>query len=191
MLISHLHFVIVEEQEQEGNQRFRSLITLHIRITLLSDVFATSGYAHGRAAIGNLQTLMGNSYQNVVPDLGTLHRTCIWENILLKAGLTLKGIDTLASIEGSPLERSPSRGASLPLENDLTAGTATTNSVPPEPDPFSTPADEGHLSTLRRGEVTKPEGPQELNAKALKHLMQGLPTALAPFFQGKLASFLL
>jgi hypothetical protein len=182
-------YLIADEQEQDGNQRFRSLITLHIRITLLSDVFATSGYAHGRAAIGNLQTLMGNQSEDVVPDLGTLHRACIWENILLKAGLTLKGIDTLASAEGSPLERSPSRGASAPLENYPAAGMVTTNGVPPEPEPdsFSAPADGGRFPSItwHRSEALKLEGPREQNAKALKHLTQGLPTALAPFFQGK------
>ena len=40
------------------------------------------------------------------------------------------------------------------------------------------------LSVLR-WEVSKPKGPQEQNATALIHLMQGLPTALVLFFQGK------
>jgi E3 ubiquitin-protein ligase HUWE1 len=178
--------ITTEKQAQEGNQSFRSLVALHIRITLLSDVFATSGYAHGRAAIGNLQTLMGNSSQDIVPDLGTLHRVCIWENILLKAGLTLKGINALTSAEASPLERSPSRSVSAPLEDDSEV-MVTANGVPPEPEleSSSTPAEvEGSsTSSVPRGEVSKAEGPREQNAKALIHLMQGLPTALAPFFQ--------
>lgn len=128
---------------------------------------------------------MGNPSQDIVPDLGALHRACIWENILLKAGLTMKGIDTLASTEGSPLERSPSRSASAPLDTDSAASMVTTNGVPPEPGSFNTPADGSRFppSSFRSGEV-KLEGPREQNAKALKHLTQGLPTALTPFFQG-------
>ena len=167
---------IPEEQEQDGNQRFRNLITLHIRIALLSDVFATAGYTHGRAAIGILQTLMSDPSQDAVPDLGTLHRACIWENILLKAGLTSKGIDSTTSPDASPLERSPSRASAPPAENDPSI---TTNGIQPEPADMETLPDP-------KLEPTKPEGPREQNAKALKHLTHGLPSSLAPFFQGRL-----
>lgn len=167
-------FISPEEQDQEGNQRFRSLITLHIRIALLSDVFATAGYTHGRAAIGILQTLMGDPAEDAVPDLGTLHRACIWENILLKAGLTSKGIDSIMSPDASPLERSPSRASAPLAENDLSI---TTNGVQPE-------LSNVESSSVPKLEPTKPEGPREHNAKALKHLTHGLPSSLAPFFQG-------
>jgi len=76
------------EKKVQGNQSFWSLITQHICITLLSDVFATSELGY---------MLMGDSSQDMVPDLGTLHHVCIWEDIILKAGLTLKGIDALTS----------------------------------------------------------------------------------------------
>jgi E3 ubiquitin-protein ligase HUWE1 len=172
-----LKFLIpVEEQEQEGNRRFRSLITLHIRIALLSDVFSTAGYTHGRAAIGILQTLMGDSSVDVVPDLGTLHRACIWENILLKAGLTSKGIDSATSPDASPLERSPSRTSAPLTENDPSI---TTNGVQPEASNME------ESSSVPKAELANPEGPREHNAKALKHLTHGLPSSLAPFFQGK------
>jgi E3 ubiquitin-protein ligase HUWE1 len=167
--------ISTEEQEQEGNQRFRSLITLHIRIALLSDVFSTAGYTHGRAAIGILQTLMSDSAQDAVPDLGALHRACIWENILLKAGLTSKGIDPTMSADASPLERSPSRGSAPLAENDPSA---TPNGVQPE----SLNMESSHMP---KSEHTKPESPREYNAKALKHLTHGLPSSLAPFFQGE------
>lgn len=66
-----------------------------------------------RSETFKVQKLMGNSSQDVVPELGALHR---WENISLKVGL--KGITTLTSAEASPLEKSPSCGASALLEND-------------------------------------------------------------------------
>lgn len=161
------------DQELEANQRFRHLVTLFNRITLLSDVFSTAGYAHGRAAISLLQTLMGSGSPDVVPDLGALHRACIWENIFLKAGLTARGIDTLPSPVSSPLEQSPAR-PSVPLpEAD---GASSTNGVQGES--TTTPVSPPQPSASKQG------GTQELNAKALKHLTHGLPSTLAPFFQG-------
>ncbi|EJD07045.1 uncharacterized protein FOMMEDRAFT_26162 [Fomitiporia mediterranea MF3/22] len=42
------------------------LITLHVHITLLSDVYSTAGYTHGRHAVGLLQ----NTTVDIIPDLG-------------------------------------------------------------------------------------------------------------------------
>jgi len=168
----------VEDQEQEANQRFRNLVTLHIRITLLSDVFATAGYAHGRSAISLLQTLMSNTSPQVVSDLGSLHRASIWENIILKVGLASKGIDVLPTPTSSPLEGSPDQEA-VPLpEADGAATTNGANGIQPETSavPSSSP----------RKDAPKQDGPCEVNAAALKHLTHGLPTCLAPFFQGNI-----
>ena len=109
-------------------------MTLHIRITLLSDVFATAGYAHGRGAIGLLQTFMNSTSPLVVADLGSLHRASIWENIALNAGLTLRGINLQTSPSSSPLEGSPKRSdVDLPDENSFTAsGLSATNGVQAE-----------------------------------------------------------
>jgi E3 ubiquitin-protein ligase HUWE1 len=139
-------------------------------------VFATAGYTHGRAAIGILQTLMGDPAFDAVPDLGTLHRACILENILLKAGLTSKGIDSTTSPDASPLERSPSRASAPLAENDPSI---TTNGVQPEA------LNVEESSSVPKAELAKSEGPREHNAKALRHLMHGLPSSLTPFFQGK------
>ncbi|KAH7927155.1 hypothetical protein BV22DRAFT_1193856 [Leucogyrophana mollusca] len=161
---------LTEAQSAEGNQQFRNLIALHIRISLMADVFSTAGYAHGRAAIGLLQTLMGEP-PKVINDLGSLHRACVWENILFKAALASKGINVDSSADASPLERSPSQ-TSLPLPH--TSAPMIANGVQPE---LSAP-----LLPSSPESPTK-EGPQESNARALKHLTHGLPSALSPFFQ--------
>lgn len=116
---------------------------------------------------------MSEPSQDIVPDLGTLHRACILENILLKAGLGSRGIDAATSPESSPLEGSPFRETAPSAENDPAV---TTNGVSPEPDE-SSPALQLTSEKL--------DGPREHNAKALKHLTHSLPSALAPFFQGQ------
>ncbi|KAI3618920.1 ubiquitin-protein ligase [Moniliophthora roreri] len=168
-----------------NNHYFRNLVTLHIRITLLSDVFATAGYAHGRAAIGLLQTLMSNTSPQVVIDLGSLHRSSIWENIVLKKGLAAKGIEIPQSPGSSSPEASPDRAnIDLPDQNGPVSHNATNTvngnaSDGQNTTPAPTPAKETPTKT----------GPREQNASALKHLTHGLPSALAPFFQAMVKMF--
>ncbi|KAI6119856.1 hypothetical protein EDD16DRAFT_1895336 [Pisolithus croceorrhizus] len=158
------------DQALEVNQRFRSLVVLHIRVTLMADVFSTTGYAHGRSAIGLLQTLMVDP-PKVVTDLGSLHRAFVWENILFKAFITLEGIELGISGGASPLDRSPSH---LPTPLPEAGGGATvTNGVQPD----------SALGVSSSSAKPIKETVKDKNAKALKHLTHGLPTALGPFFQ--------
>ena len=164
-----------------ANYQLRNLVTLHIRITLLSDVFATAGYAHGRAAISLLQNLMSNTSPEVIADLGTLHRVSIWENILLKKGLLAKGIDAPLTPTGSPPDGLSRKNESLPAtdgSNVPSTATGAPNGVLNyEQTPAATSTSQSHSSTARNH-----------NAAAVKHLTHGLPGSLAPFFQGKLLS---
>ncbi|KAK0485978.1 hypothetical protein IW261DRAFT_1662959 [Armillaria novae-zelandiae] len=183
--LSFYKFVdLSSEEEINANYYFRNLVTLHVRITLLSDVFATAGYAHGRAAIGLLQTLMSNTAPQVVKDLGALHRTSIWENIVLKVGLAAKGIDVLQTPSLSPLERSPDQLAvGLPDASGPTTSAATNGAV--DDAQSGAPAS----STTKEPEIPKAGSPREHNATALKHLTHGLPSSLAPFFQAMVKMF--
>lgn len=172
-------FSYIVEEAETANQHFRSLVVLHIRTTLLSDVFATAGQAQGRAAIGLLQTLMNNTSPQVLSDLGTLHRASIWENIALAVGLSSKGIDIEPNAGSPPLGGSPNQTTSdLPAADATTSanghgvanGVQSQDGVVPPNGPSSGPA--------------KQDSPRNWNASSLKHLTQGLPNALAPFFQG-------
>lgn len=146
-------------------------MALHIRITVLADVFSTAGYAHGRSAIGLLQILMSDP-PKVVKELGALHRASVWENIVFKADMVAKGMEVGPSSQGSPLGRSPSHG-SIPLPEPNVGVIA--NGVQP-----------GLVLPAQSSSPTSPkiDTSREKNAKALKHLTHGLPSALAPFFQG-------
>ncbi|KIK27762.1 hypothetical protein PISMIDRAFT_674672 [Pisolithus microcarpus 441] len=158
------------DQALEVNQRFRNLVVLHIRVTLMADVFSTTGYAHGRSAIGLLQTLMSDP-PKVVTDLGSLHRAFVWENILFKAYITSEGIELGISGGASPLDRSPIH---LPIPLPEAGGGATvTNGV----------QSDSALGVSSSSARLIKETVKDKNAKALKHLTHGLPTALAPFFQ--------
>ncbi|PFH51493.1 hypothetical protein AMATHDRAFT_58882 [Amanita thiersii Skay4041] len=173
---------VAPENHEEANQKFRSLVTLHIRITLLSDVFATAGYAHGRASITLLQILMSNTSPQVVSDLGSLHRASVWENIVLLAGLSGKGISVAHTPSTSSLEVSPDQSTVNLDEIEPTTPnpTGTTNGLPM--------ASSSAATSVSNRDVSKKDS-REQNAAALKHLTHGLPSSLAPFFQAMVKMF--
>ena len=167
------HSSVLASESAIANQRFRSLVTLHIRITLLSDVFATARTAHRL-----IQTLMNSTPLQVLTDLGTLHRASMWENIALNVGLSSKGIEAQVSPSSTPLEGSPNR-ATMELpdpEASVTANGSNGMNTAPPPNPSE------------NNSATKHDEPRDWNANSLKHITQGLPNALAPFFQGNITS---
>jgi E3 ubiquitin-protein ligase HUWE1 len=181
ILILRAQRLRVDEGYDEANQQFRNLVTLHIRTTLLSDVFATAGFAHGRASISLLQILMSSMTPQVVSNLGALHRASVWENIVLAVGLSTEGINVAPSLfpsvdmssdqpffgldELDPSSSSiPSSGTNGPPRTSMSADTTPSVQV----------------------QEKRQKDSRERNATALKHLTHGLPSSLAPFFQGKI-----
>jgi E3 ubiquitin-protein ligase HUWE1 len=137
-------------------------------VILLSDIYATAGYAHGRSAGGLLQTLMGPGASEILPDLGLLHKACIWENVLLKAEVPEKETEP----EGNTLLSSlQSPGRPSPSEPAIAANGAHTSSTTVTP--TEVPGQEG----------PRDSDPREENAKALRHLANQIPGVLSPFFQ--------
>lgn len=163
------------EDEQKANERFRKLVTLHVRTSLLSDIYATAGYSHGRASATLLQALLGHK-PSTLADIGSLHRACIWENIVLKA--TLSARDASATPPPAPTPSAPagqepaaSTATGVPPAGSFTVisanGAATATADAPAPVSF----------------VKKEEKPKDKNAAGLKHLVSQMPSALSPFFQ--------
>ena len=70
--LNYLFDRAVDEDEFEANRKFRQLVTLHIRVGLLSEVFSTAGYAHSRTALGLVQILF-SSTQGVLVGHDGLH----------------------------------------------------------------------------------------------------------------------
>ncbi|KAH9935552.1 uncharacterized protein B0H18DRAFT_1082292 [Fomitopsis serialis] len=166
-----------------ANERLRRFITLHIRTSLLSDIYATAGYAHGRAAAALLQSLTGPSSKNILEDLGALHRACIWENIVLKSALTSQGVEAqppsdLLSLSSLLNIQTPSAGTptlgsdeARPAAGNQIAGMA--NGVQGESSSTPTP----------KPDTPKDGDPKKQNAQILRHLASQIPSSLAPFFQ--------
>lgn len=168
----------LDKDERQANERFRNLVTLHIRITLLSDVFATAGYSHGRQAIALLQTFMDSTTPDSLRNLGSLHRSTIWENLALNSALAELGIDIGKTPGSSPLDGTPDQ-ADISLPGGDGSNTAAPNGTveAQQPEPV--------VPGAQPETPPKEQASREHNAIALKHITHGLPNALTPFFQGQ------
>ncbi|KAF9820248.1 hypothetical protein IEO21_01462 [Rhodonia placenta] len=180
-----LPFADIAGSGSQANAQVRQLVILHIRTSLLSDIYATAGYSHGRATTSLLQSLTGSSSHDVLPRLGALHRACVWENIVLKAGLGSPGTELTAARDMmSPELQTPPTVTASGTPNmgqaDTSAGpSGATNGIPGDSSSISAP----------KQEATRKEVPKEQNVKILKHLASQIPSALAPFFQAVVRLF--
>ncbi|KAF8532676.1 hypothetical protein JB92DRAFT_2824294 [Gautieria morchelliformis] len=163
--------ISTDEQLLEGNLKFRKLIALHTRVTLMADIFSSSTYTHGRASLSLLSGLTGTDASDILPDIGALHRACIWENIVLKSALSARGVNVSRSNPGVPSDGISLAGQATDLSNEVEVGSAL-------------PESEQSLDEGKSKEGVKKDGPWERTAKALKHIATQIPTSLTPFFQG-------
>ena len=165
--------IVLGQSHADANRTFRNLVTLLVRVILLSDIYATAGYAHGRSTGGLLQTLMGTGASEILPDLGVLHRACIWENVLLKAEIPEKEVQPEGNALLSFLQApgGPSSSETVVAANGAHTSSATVT-------PSEVPGQEG----------SRESDPREENAKAFRHLANQIPGALSPFFQCKIVS---
>ncbi|KAG6810921.1 hypothetical protein H0H92_009816 [Tricholoma furcatifolium] len=176
---------VTAEEHEIANRRFRALVTLHIRITLLSDVFQTVGYAHGRAAIGLLLNLISKISPDVLTDLGSLHRASVWENLALNVGLASRGIAVKPTPPSTPLGRTPNPSTTHLLDGDRDEVFPLVGEVVVADDE----QEAAPSSSSGAVAASKSDGFREQNATALKHLTHGLPAALTPFFQSIVKMF--
>lgn len=171
-----------------ADRKFRSLVKLHIRITLLSDVFSTYGYTSGRTtALQLLQILMGHLTPQTMADLGSLHRASIWENIVLNAGLVAKGVidGRNGAISGEVTPSTLENDNAEPEEVNADAGgTGVAGGSSGAANGIQSGASAQEAASARKSATTS-SGPGLQNALALKHLTHGLPNALTPLFQGR------
>ncbi|CAL1707508.1 unnamed protein product [Somion occarium] len=161
-----------------ANDRFRKLVTLHVRIMLLSDIYATAGY-QGRATVTLLQHLVSSDAKNILINLGSLHRECVWDNVILKTHPVFSTVD----VPPNPDSLHSAASALLtsgPAQLNSGAGSSSANGL--EEASSDTPAST-LLADRSQKKAKKEDSPTEQNAKALKHLSTQVPNALTNFFQ--------
>lgn len=163
---------------EKANERFRKLVTLHVRVTLLSDIYATAGY-QGRATITLLQHIVSSESKEILFNLGSLHRQYMWDNIRLKddpvfTKAVIPNPDNWDTTLPSGIPTVPSPESSSNAAAGSSANGTTDGTVADVPSTSSTSKDKT---------PPKEEGPLEHNARALKHMSTQVPNALTTLFQ--------
>ena len=170
---------VIDRELPEGNKDLRRLITLHLRVMLLSDIYSTAGYAQGRASATLLQALTSPEAGDMLPELGSLHRSCLWENIMLKNAESANGTKSAEVAHDDNVQIG--NGATISF-GSVTVPVAETNGSgnllrPPFVVPSQTPSSEGPPSD---------SDPRASNCRVMQQMTSQLPnTSLLPFFQGK------
>ena len=145
------------------NQKYRRLLTLHLRINLLSQVYSTAGYTHGRPTNAVLQIIGTGNGLSTIEDLAEMYRVFLWE------GVVLKGDD--------PSKQLTIEGAHVSLANGTpnasNAALLTNNSSKPG---TSSPEPRAKLAACIKEE----------NTRAIRTVVQNLSKVTTPLFQGML-----
>ncbi|GJJ06087.1 hypothetical protein Clacol_000276 [Clathrus columnatus] len=167
---SKLHrFIEISSETElvEANTVFYKLTALYNRVTLLADLFSTTTFGHGRSNPNMLSACTGIDAAKILPDLGALHRACIWENIVLKGSLAMTS-STAGRISGI-------------LQTEVITSAVQANAAASDPDilpGLSSPSEDPKAK-----DSSKKDSPEERNAKALKYIATQVPASLTPLFQ--------
>ncbi|GBC34534.2 DUF913-domain-containing protein [Rhizophagus irregularis DAOM 181602=DAOM 197198] len=146
---------------EEANKTFRSLITLHGYVGLLSDVYCTPVFSHGKSVSSVIEAFVGPDSE-VIPSLGKLHRTCVWENVILKSSVPKSWYAS---------QTKPKKPFNLPEISTSSAISAILDDYDKE----TTDTNEPSVDQNNR---------QVKNAKYLKFLISHIPSCLTSLFQG-------
>lgn len=133
-------------------------------LSALCNLYITVGFAHGKVASSFLQALGASAGSTFLPDLGKLHRACIWENILLKMKVATAKIDK-DIVEKKDGEPTASDGVFSPAIERSELGAALL-------DPTA-----GATSAAK-------QAVEEPNFNSVKSIAHSIPAMLTPFFQG-------
>ncbi len=152
------------EHFPDANSRFRQLLTLNLRIHLLSQTYSSVGYTHSRSPSAVTQVVSGEEGSKLIRDLGIMYRTFIWEI------LTLIGPD--------PYKRLTMSGSQIALVSPSPAGDVASDPVEgaSHRTPLAVTGASEHVGSKAR----------EQNIKAIKGMIQTLTKSTTPFFQGML-----
>ncbi|USP81000.1 hypothetical protein yc1106_08274 [Curvularia clavata] len=169
------------EHLQRGTQYVKALVSAHTLVGAMTLTFQSQMYSTRSAHNVSSQVNLADMYARLVDSLGKLHRSCVWEELLLQrnmpseweketrvasSGFGNDEADHVFRIGNSAVELSGSAEAG----SGATAGGAGSNS---------------------ENTALSQNSAQFKNTQTLRNLLSKIPTEIAPFFQslGKLLLF--
>ncbi|CAG8500448.1 3553_t:CDS:10 [Paraglomus brasilianum] len=143
----------------EANMTFRSLITLNGLVGLISDLYYLSMSSHLKSTASIVEIFTADN--EALSALGKLHRTCVWEGVILKTSLP-KSWDISSTKPKKLAGIEPAQGTT---SNNTTADTS-----------------KDVMETI--GPLIDPNDRRVKNAKYFKYLVTEIPGCISRLLQG-------
>ncbi|KAK9767472.1 E3 ubiquitin-protein ligase tom1, partial [Basidiobolus ranarum] len=159
----------------EANRVFRSLVSLHGFVGLLSDIYCTPVFSHSKNIATVIGAFTGETGSQVVSMLGELHRTCVWENIILK--------NTVPKEWYTVKKKSKKDGSDPTGQISNERDSTQIGDTPRNVDDYSDDIPKVNNESVE-AEFDAAEYPKVQNTKYFKFLASQIPTCLTPLFQG-------
>lgn len=160
--------VLADSDIAAVNEKYRQLLTLHLRVNLLASVYSTAGYTHGRPANGIITIIGTGTGPATLEDLAEMYRVFLWEGIVLKGADPAKQL----TIDGTHV----SLGSATPVID------APNDAATPATDAAPSAKAAGTVAAV--GDTKASPSVQEENAKAIRSTVQNLAKVTTPLFQG-------
>ncbi|KAL6710863.1 E3 ubiquitin-protein ligase tom1 [Coniothyrium glycines] len=165
-----------KDKLQQGTLYVKSLVTAHTLVSAMTMTFQSQMYSTRSAHNVSSQVNLADMYARLVDSLGKLHRSCVWEELLLQRNMP-------------PEWEKETRVKSSGFGNDEadnvfrignTAAEGSNSSDAPAAD-----------TTANESVIRSQDSAQFKNTQTLRTLLSKIPTEIAPFFQslGKLLLF--
>ncbi|KAF1977763.1 hypothetical protein BU23DRAFT_499655 [Bimuria novae-zelandiae CBS 107.79] len=172
------------KMQAQGTQYVKSLLAVHTLVSALTSTFQGQMFSTRSSHNISSQVNLSDMYARLVDSLGRLHRSCVWEEILLQknmpaeweketrvksSGFGTAEADSVFNLGNSDRPSEPSAGPN----NEENANTSATSGTPDGP------------STLSQNSA------RFKNTQVLRYLLSKIPPGIGPFFQslGKLLLF--
>ncbi|KAI9820754.1 MAG: hypothetical protein M1827_005124 [Pycnora praestabilis] len=185
---------LVQNVKANGTMYVKSLVVVHTLCNVLFETFSQPMFNHRSNQTVFHHVNLADMYTKLVKSLGRLHRTCVWEEIMLqnsipepwKEATRIKGYgigseeaDNILGLlhHGDPSTRDSA--ASNPTEGSQ--GSAI-------PNPDATPATNGANGSKEDNTKTTLEQDEKTaafkNVRTLRYLLSQIPSSITPFLQG-------
>ncbi|KAH6618976.1 hypothetical protein C7974DRAFT_40133 [Boeremia exigua] len=162
-----------DEVVRNGTTYVKALVSAHTLVSAMTLTFQSQMFSPRSQHNVSAQVNLADMYARLVDSLGKLHRSCVWEEVLLQRNMPTAweketriispgfGVAEADRIFGMGISDRPS---------DSTEGATSEDATPAEEGPSATP-------------IPSQNSAQFKNTQTLRSLLSRIPLEIAPFFQ--------
>lgn len=180
---------MTESPDAQANGQYRRLVYLNNMLGLLSNIFFSSSFAHGKVATGLLSAFKVTEGDDTLLQLGQLQRLCIWETCLVdptqKDGPQTTGVSSEEGDEdsaGAAARSTETSDSAMQVDSAPVGSSAAAEAEPGSTDAHAPAATDA--SSNESEAPKKPTSPRASNTDAVKAILRQIPQFALQLFQG-------